>query len=52
MTVIAMQNGAEGESQRVPIPIIALTADTMPDNQDRCSDAGMNDFITKPITKD
>jgi CheY-like chemotaxis protein len=31
------------------IPIIALTANGSKEARQRCSDAGMNDFIAKPI---
>ncbi|MEV4279435.1 ATP-binding response regulator [Actinoplanes xinjiangensis] len=32
------------------VPIIALTATSLSEDQDRCLDAGMNSHLTKPIT--
>jgi signal transduction histidine kinase/CheY-like chemotaxis protein len=34
------------------VPIIALTAGALKEEQERCINAGMNDFITKPIEPD
>ncbi|OYQ43545.1 PAS domain S-box protein [Flavobacterium aurantiibacter] len=33
------------------VPIIALTAGTVKDERDRCLEAGMNDYVSKPILK-
>ena len=38
---------AEGDARRVPI--IALTADVFAETRTRCAEAGMDDFLTKPV---
>lgn len=39
----------ETENHKRAIPIIALTADSLPETQKKCLEFGMNDYITKPI---
>lgn len=34
------------------IPIVALTARTMPEEQQKCMDAGANDYLSKPVSVD
>ncbi len=40
---------SEGEAANLHIPIIAMTASTAPDDQRNCFDAGMDDFLSKPV---
>ena len=38
-----------GQGATARIPIVAMTAHAMKEDKDRCLEAGMNDFVTKPI---
>lgn len=45
-----IRNGEAGEDIR-NIPIIAMTANAMDSDRKACKDAGMNDFLTKPLNR-
>jgi len=40
------------EAGKTRIPIVAITADAMKGNEQRCLDAGMDDFLTKPLKRE
>jgi CheY-like chemotaxis protein/CHASE3 domain sensor protein len=41
-----------GDPRWVKLPIVMLTAKAMPDDQQRCIEAGANDYLAKPIDVD
>jgi PAS domain S-box-containing protein len=44
------REAAEGDGRRVPV--IALTANAFREDAEKCFDAGMDDFMSKPVTLD
>lgn len=45
----AIRNKESRDISRKPIPIVALTANALSGEKDRCTKLGMTDFLTKPV---
>lgn len=42
----------ETEEEGGSLPVVAITANALPGEEDRCIQAGMNDYLSKPIAMD
>ncbi|KTF68949.1 MULTISPECIES: response regulator [unclassified Sphingomonas] len=52
MDGLSATRAIRGDGRWAKLPIIMLTAKAMPDDQERCIEAGANDYMAKPIDVD